>query len=187
MMNLIFAFILGFLSAFLLRLIVIKNRDKKGTNEIKYKPLRLTSKIKIIIREIIFKFSIQKFNRDFLLNIKSNGNTIIQVMHRSHFPEVIKNIKDVKFGLAIYIPIKPLSPDQKNTLLQVLKDESEDFNMAEYPIEYFIIDAGTRVRYTGYMITRIVMEVFKKDDVDLELYDEGTLPYHYALDITKRN
>ncbi|MBL7872908.1 MAG: hypothetical protein JNM78_14930 [Cyclobacteriaceae bacterium] len=108
-------------------------------------------------------------------------------MHRSHFPEVIKNIKDANFGLAIYIPIKPLTSDQKNTLLQVLKDESENFNMAEYPIEYFIIDAGTRVRYSGYLIARVITEVFKKDDVDLELYNEGILPYHYSLDITRRN
>jgi len=70
MVKLIISFILGFLFAFLLRLIVINVREKKGLNEVKYKSLPLTSKMKIIIREIIFKFSIQRFNRDFLLNLK---------------------------------------------------------------------------------------------------------------------
>lgn len=187
MVKLIVAFVVGFFCAILLRLIVIAVREKKGLNEAKYKSLRLTSKMKIMVREIIFKFSIQRFNRDFLLNIKSNGEVIMQLMHRSHFPELLINTSDVKFGLAIYLPIKPLTVDQKQILLKVLNEESENFNVAEYPIEYFVIDSGSRARYTGYLIARIIQEVFKKEDVEFELYDEGILPYHYHLDIPKGN
>lgn len=185
MIKLIISFVLGFLFAFLLRLIVINVREKKGLNEVKYKSLPLTSKMKIIIREIIFKFSIQRFNRDFLLNLKNNDQVIMQVMHRSHFPEVVVNASDLKFGLAIYIPIKPLNSTQKNGLIKILKEESESFEIAQPPIEYFVIDAGSRVRYTGYLIARIIKEIFKLEDVDVELFDEGILPYHYLLRIPK--
>lgn len=178
---------MGFLFAFLLRLIVINRREKKGLYEIKYKPIGLSSKMKVLLRELIFKFSIKKFNRDFLLNINSDGKCIIQIMHRSHFPEFCKDLSDVKFGLAIYIPTKPLTSEQKVKLMQVLKEESEEFNKTDYPVEYFVIDAGSRARYTGYLIARVIKEVFNKEDVSYELFDEGTLPYHYPLEIPKGN
>lgn len=186
MITLVIGFVAGFLFAFLLRLFIIGIREKRGMNELKYKSLPLTSKMKIIVRQIIFKFSILKFNRDFLLNIKLNGRVIMQLMHRSHFPELITNLSDVKFGLAIYIPIKPLTTHQQQVLVKLLKEESEQFSASERPIEYFVIDAGSRARYNGYLIARIVREVFKSDDVDLELSDEGILPYHYHLDVRKR-
>jgi len=109
----------------------------------------------------------------------------MQVMHRSHFPEIAVNASDLKFGLAIYIPIKPLNSTQRNVLIKVLKEESENFEAAEHPIEYFVIDAGSRVRFTGYLMARIIKEVFKLEDVDVELFDEGVLPYHYLLRIPK--
>lgn len=183
MINVIVGFVVGFLFAVLLRLFAIDRREKKGLHEARYKKLNLTSKMKNTVRQIIFKFSIQKFNRDFLLNLKLNGRVIIQLMHRSHFPELIKNLSDAKFGLAIYIPIKPLTKSQQQVLIGLLNEESEQINIAEYPIEYLVIDAGSRARYSGYLIARIITEVFETADVDLELYDEGVLPYHYQLDI----
>jgi hypothetical protein len=184
-LTIVTSFLLGFVFAFLVRLIVIDRREKKGLHEIKYNPLSLSSKMKGIIRELIFKFSIQKFNRDFLLNIKSNGVHLMQIMHRSHFPEVCENISDVKFGLAIYIPTKPLSTEQKNELKKILQEEMEEFKRYDYPIGYFVIDAGSRVRFTGYLLARIITEVFGKEDVDLELFDDGILPYHYTIEIAK--
>jgi hypothetical protein len=185
MIDTIIGFVLGSLFFVIVRLIVINIREKKGLHAIKYKPVPLRSKLMNMVRQIIFKFSIHKFNRDFLLNLKSNGVHLIQIMHRSHFPEVCENVSDVKFGLAIYIPTKPLSSEQKQKLKQVLEDESEEFIRYNYPVEYFVIDAGLRVRFTGYLIARIIKEVFQRDDVDLELYDEGDLPYHYPLQIAK--
>ena len=185
MIDTIVGFILGLLFFVFIRLIVINVREKRGLNAIKYKRAPLRYKMMNMVRQIIFKFSIQKFNRDFLLNLKSNGVHLMQIMHRSHFPEVCKNVSDDKFGLAIYIPTKPLSSEQKQKLKQVLDDESEEFIRYNYPVEYFVIDAGSRVRFTGYLIARIIKEVFKKDDIDLELYDEGTLPYHYPVKISK--
>jgi hypothetical protein len=179
------SFLMGFVFAFLVRLIVINRRERKGLYEVKYKPLSLSSKMKGILRELIFKFSIQKFNRDFLLNVKSGEKYLIQLLHRSHFPEILENISDVKFGIAIYIPSKPLSPNQKLALIKILREEAEDFKDAEYPVGYFVIDAGSRVRFTGYLLARIITEVFGKADVDLELYDEGILPYHYSIKIAK--
>jgi hypothetical protein len=179
------SFLMGLVFAFLIRLIVINRRERKGLYEVKYKPLSLSSKMKGIIRELIFKFSIQKFNRDFLLNLKSKGVLLMQIMHRSHFPEVCENISDVKFGLAIYIPTKPLSTEQKNKLKKVFQEEMEEFKRYDYPIGYFVIDAGPRVRFTGYLLAKIITEVFGKEDVDLELFDEGILPYHYSIEIAK--
>jgi hypothetical protein len=181
MIEIVIGFILGFSFAFALRLIVINRRERKGAHEVKYNPLRISSKMKLMLREIVFKFSVQKFNRDFLLNIKSQRTTIIQLMHRSHFPSLLKNIADVQFGIAIYIPLTPLTDDQKQRLFHVLKEEMQNFNKSEYPIEFFVIDAGTRVRHTGYLLARIVREVFNKEDVDFELFDEGVLPYLYEL------
>lgn len=187
MINILIGFVVGILFAVFLRLFVIDRREKKGSNEVKYKPMPLTSKTKIMVREIIFRFSIQKFNRDFLLNIIANEVTLMQVMHRSHFPELCKNIEDVKFGLAIYIPTKPLSFAQRQKLVQILKEESETPIGSDYPVGYFIIDAGSSVRYTGYLLARIVVEVFNKDDVDFKLFDEGILPYHYSIENVKMN
>jgi hypothetical protein len=185
MINALVGFVVGVVFAVLLRLFVIDRREKKGVYESRYGVMNLTSKMKAIVRQIIYKFSIQKFNRDFLLNLKSNGVHLMQIMHRSHFPEVCENISDVKFGLAIYIPAKPLSHDQKQRLTMVLREETEDFKNAEYPVGYFVIDAGVRVRFTGYLLARIINEVFDKKDVDLELFDEGILPYHYSIEISK--
>ena len=67
----------------------------------------------------------------------------------------------------------------------MLKEESEEFNKAEHPIEYIVIDAGSRVRYTGYLLARLVREIFENDDVNFQLYDEGVLPYHYSINFSK--
>jgi hypothetical protein len=181
MANILIGFVCGFLFAFLVRLIVINVREKSGKDEIKYRPMPLGFKMKSMIREVVFKFSIRRFNRDFLLNVKLHGKVVMQVMHRSHFPELLKNLSDVRFGLAIYIPIKPLSAEQQQILVKVLNEEMEQFSVSEYPIEYFVVDAGVRAKFNGYLMARIIKDVFDADDVDLELYDEGILPYHYAL------
>lgn len=183
MISVVIAFCLGFSFAFLLRSIVVQRREKKGKLEVEYTKVRLTSKMKNMVREIIFRFSIQKSNRDFLLNIKLGETTIMQVMHRSHFPEVCLDVVDIKFGLAIYIPTKTLTFKQKEKLRLVLVEDSEQSNNSEYPVGYLVIDAGSRVRFTGYLLARLVKEVFTADDVTLELYDEGILPYHYGATI----
>jgi hypothetical protein len=180
------AFLLGFVFAFTLRLIVIGIREKKGRDYVKYNSLPLTSRMKIAVREIIFKYSIRKFNRDFLLSIKLHEHVIMQLMHRSHFPDIIKDLSDVKFGIAIYIPIKPLTNLQRDLLLKILREEMEHSRVSEPPIEYVVIDAGTRARYNGYLIAKIIKEVFKADDVYMEISDEGVLPYHYTIDIPTR-
>ena len=73
-------------------------------------------------------------------------------------------------------------------MLNILKEELEEFTIEDYPRDYFVIDMGTKVKYGGYLIAKIVKEVFKADDVDLELHDAGFLPYHYKFDIPiKRN
>lgn len=179
------AFCLGFSFAFFLRSIVIQRREKKGKLAVEYTKMPLTCKMKSMVREIIFRYSIQRFNRDFLMNIKLNENTIMQVMHRAHFPEVCLNMADIKFGLAIYIPTKPLTFKQKEKLRLVLEEDSEQFNNSEYPVGYVVIDAGSRVRFTDYLLARLVKEVFTADDVTLELYDDGILPYHYGTTFVK--
>src|SRR5687767_14063401 len=113
MVNIIVAFALGFVFAIMLRLIIIELRAKRGLYEIEHKALTLSPKMKVMLREIVFKFSIKKFNRDFLLNIKSQSTYLIQIMHRSHFPELCNDKSDIKFGLAVYIPLNPLTPGQR--------------------------------------------------------------------------
>lgn len=186
-MDILIGFLLGLLVFVSVRLFLINLREKRGMHAVRYSHLPLRSKMMNIIRRVIFNFSIEKFNSDFLLDLKVDGTHLMQIMHRAHFPEVCKNISDVKFGLAIYIPTKPLTPEQKLKLQQLLKEESEDFITHSYPVEYFVIDAGSRVRFTGYLIARIVAEVFQKEDIEWELYDEGTLPYHYPLETRKVN
>jgi hypothetical protein len=182
----IFTFIAGFLFAFLVRFMVVNRRIKKGMLEIKYNKLPISSKLKLMVREVVFRFSIQRFNRDFLVNLKSNDIHLIQILHRSHFPEVCKNVSDVKFGLAVYIPTRPLSHDQKKKLQRILKEEMENYEQTKYPVEYHVIDAGSRPRFTGYLLARMVREVFQKDDVDIQIFDEGILPYHYPAEIIQQ-
>ena len=188
MTTLIIGFAVGVLFTIGVRFLMLSSKDKRGRDHLKYNPVPLNSKMKIVIRKIIVDFSIRRFNRDFLLNVNLKGQTIMQLLHRAHFYEIITDLADVKFGVAIYVPLSPLTDVQRRCLFKILKEELKPFKDEEYDRDYFVIDAGTMVKYPGYLITKIITEVYNVDDVDLELHDEGFLPYHYKFDIPmKRN
>ena len=61
-----------------------------------------------------------------------------------------------------------------------MKEESGFFLYEETPFAYYIIDCGKRVKYCGYFLNRLLVEVFEINDPDrisLELFSEGKLPY----------
>jgi hypothetical protein len=105
----------------------------------------------------------------------------MQIMHRAHFPELCKSESDIKFGLALYIPTSNLSENKIIALQSIIEEESEvlrggrDIDV----VDYFLIDLGKRVRFSGYLLTRIIKEVFEKEEknMSLELFSEGNLPY----------
>ncbi len=183
MLKLIIGFIAGVVVTLLIRFLILSRKDKRGRDYLKYNNLPLKSKMKTIIRKIIVLSSIREFNRDFTLNVKVREQTVLQLLHRAHFPQIISDASDVKFGIAIYIPLGHLANDQRECLVNLLKDEMEQFKFEDSPHAYIVIDVGTMVKYPGYLIAKIIKEVYRAEDVDFELSDEGFLPYHYNFDI----
>lgn len=143
-----------------------------------YKPTSFET-IKDALRNIVIRYN--KDNRDFLLNIKIPKSTGIQLLHRSHYPELSKSISDIYFGIAIYIPLKGLDLIQKDKLEKILKDEVQPLIFSEMYFSYYVIDIGTKIRYGGELLALILKEVFDvkvNDQIKVELYDGGKLPYN---------
>lgn len=101
-------------------------------------------------------------------------------MHRSHFPELCQSESDVAFGLALYIPISHWSKERISKLNEFVEEESEVANKKKSgQLEFYVIDLGTRVRFGGYFLSRLIKEVFEEDENSFssELFSEGNLPY----------
>lgn len=179
-LNLLIGFVLGFFSAALFILYRKRERDKRGTKAKDYSGLPIVTRLKDTLRHIVFEYNIKVRNNDFLLNITLKGNTVMQIMHRAHFPELCQDEQDIQFGLALYIPVTELTSNQKLKLSQIIDEELEIIHKSKFgELEYQILDIGKRIRFGGYILSRIINEVYYKDidDLKLSLFSEGNLPY----------
>jgi len=153
----------GFVCFFVMRMLKKRIREKNGVRFREYRDLPFNIKLKDTIRHIVFEYNIKRVNNDFLLNIDFNGTPLMQIMHRSHFPELCKSESDISFGIALYIPVKNMDFKQIESLSFVLEEESEIINNIDKNSRlYFIVDLGSRVRFSGYLLTRIIKEVLLK-------------------------
>jgi hypothetical protein len=179
MINFIIGFLSGALTLFLLSFVFKRKRERRGKYEKEYQSRYFTTKLKDTIRHIVFEYSIKRSNNDFLLNIYFKGKRSMQIMHRAHFPELCSSEKDIEFGLAVYIPTEHLTNEQVFKLESILIDESEKFDKSRRPVPYYVLDLGRRIRYGGYIVSRIVKELFNPDEneISFELFSEGSLPY----------
>lgn len=181
MANLIVGILLGIVLSY--PLLILRNflKQKRGLKYSDYKRLPLLIQINDTLRHIIYEYGIKKENHDFLLNIFYQKKIIMQVMHRAHFPYLNKKKDDISFGLALYIPISKLSELQKTEIEQILSKEPVTALHETQPFDYHVVDLGKGIKQGGYLISRIVKEVFKfelsKDDFGFELFSEGELPY----------
>ena len=181
-MDFIFGMCVGWLTLYF-GLVLLKHlKQKKGIKSSEYEKLALTTRLKDTVRHIVFEYNIKRRNNDFLLNIKFKTDIIMQIMHRAHFPELGESEDDIGFGLALYIPAVNLNSEQVSRLSEIIRQEVEVLKEVKIgPVEYYLIDLGVRVRFTGYFLSRIVKEVFKYDhrsaDFSFELFSEGALPY----------
>lgn len=138
------------------------------------------NRLKDCVRHVVVEYSIRRKNHDFLLNVKSGDTIIFQLTHRSHYPELIPNTDDLSFGMALNLPLGNLTGKQKEKIIKIMKEESDLFFYEEVPFEYYVVDFGKRVKYTGYFLTRLLSEVFdinNPDNIEFELFSEGPLPY----------
>jgi hypothetical protein len=178
-------FIIGFvLGAFLCYALLVLNRylkQKTGLKYDDYKRLPFLIKMQDTLRHIVYEFGIKRNNFDFLLNITNKDKVILQAMHRAHFPFLIGEKNERNFGIALYIPTAKLTDFQKQKIKKILNEELENYQREEEPFDYFVIDIGKSIRYGGYLVSRLLKEVFnfelEKDDFDFRLFDEGALPY----------
>ena len=172
--------VLGWISLFVTRAITLRIKEKKGVRNKDYGNLPFTSKLKDSIRHIIFEYNVKRKNNDFLLDIILNDEIIMQIMHRAHFPELCRAESDIDFGLALYIPVSKLSKPQIAQLDKIIEEDSEVFKSGKLgELKYYLIDLGTRIRFGGYFLHRIIKEVFKGDEHQFSsrLFSEGNLPY----------
>jgi len=179
-MEFILGAIFGFVCFFFVRYLKKQIHEKKGVKSKEYKNMPFKEKLRDTIRHIVFEYNIKRKNNDFLLNIYFDGIQLMQIMHRSHFPELCKSEHDVSFGLALYIPTKSMSINQIESLKLLLHEESEIIKHVDGgEISYFIVDLGNRIRFGGYLLTRIIKEVFNEQEskMSLKLFSEGELPY----------
>lgn len=137
-------------------------------------------KLKDTIRHIVVEYNIRRKNNDFLLNILDGRKIIMQLTHRSHYPEITKDDSDISFGMALYLPISELSVKQREKLLIIMKEESSFFLYEEVPFDYYVIDFGKRIKYCSYLLIRIIREIFGGEDVDFKLFSEGKISYKDA-------
>lgn len=163
-------------------MILYKNiKEKKGIKHGEYGKIPFTARLRNIIRHIIFEYDIKRKNNDFLYNINFGGRRVMQLMHRSHFAELCRSEADIAFGIALYIPAKGLNLERIKKLDNIINEESEIKRTGKTgELEYYIIDLGKRARFGGYLLSRIVKEVFDADESQFsaELFSEGNLPYH---------
>jgi len=178
-------YIFGLVSGLLLfyLIIVFKNyneRIKKGKRIDKYRKAPILSKLVDTIRHIVFEYNIKRKNNDFTLNIYLEKKLVFQILHRCHFPCLCVSEDDLAFGLALYIPLNQFNQYQKEKLLQLFKEETENFIYEEVPFDYYVIDLGKRVRHSSYLLTRIMDEVLLYSEVEkvsFKLFSEGEIPY----------
>ena len=139
-------------------------------------------KIKDCLRNIVYDYNFVRQNEDFSLNILYKNVKIMKVLHRAHFADLLNSRWDIDFGLALYVPVTNLSVSQQERLRKIVDDESEVFQREMRPINYYAIDLGKGIKHGGYIITRIMNEVFEfsmnKDDFSFELFSDGNIPYH---------
>lgn len=181
MIQFISGFILGALCFYIF--VLYKNhraRQKKGAKNDQYKNVPFNARLRDAVRHIIFEYNIKRKNNDFLFNIILNGNTVMQLMHRTHFPELCESESDIDFGLALYIPVNDWSEEMLSKLDKIVDEESEIIRKNKSgSIEYYVVDLGNRVRFGGYFLLRIINEVFQANESEFtsELFSEGNLPY----------
>lgn len=104
----------------------------------------------------------------------------MQLMHRAHFPELCRSESDIAFGIALYIPLKGLEAESIKKLDNLINEETEIKRTGKIgELEYYIIDLGKRVRFGGYLMSRIVNEMFGADESQFSSkpFSEGNLPY----------
>jgi hypothetical protein len=179
-MKIIIGIIIGWLSMYVFLIIAKNLKQKKGAKEKDYSKLPFTTQLRDSIRHIVFEYNIKRKNNDFLLNIILKNDIVMQIMHRSHFPELCQSESDVAFGLALYIPISHWPKDRVAKLNEIVEEESEvAIKNRSGQLEFHVIDLGTRVRFGGYFLHRIIKEVFEGDENNFnsELFSEGNLPY----------
>jgi hypothetical protein len=180
-MEYVIGFFAGVLFSYAAFIVIKLLKTKSGIKYNDYKKLPLLIKLKDTLRHIIYEYSIKRNNEDFLLNVSYKDARVIQVMHRSHFPYLAKENENINFGLALYIPITKLSESQKQALEKILIEESDNYQRESQPFDYHVIDLGKGLKHGGYLITRILKEIFKYDldeaNFSMELFSEGKLPY----------
>jgi hypothetical protein len=180
-LNFVSGLVTGMILTYLLYVFVKNLRKKKGIKYEEYKGLPLLIRLKDVLRNIVYEYNIKRHNEDFLLNILYAKTKVMQVMHRAHFPYLLKNKTDIKFGLALYIPITKLSESQKIRIEEILIEESDKYNRQEEPFDYHVIDLGNGIRHGGYLISRLLSEVFEFNldptNFNFELFSNGKLPY----------
>ena len=179
-MDILIGIVIGWISLYVIGIIVKNLRQKKGVKVKDYNKLPFTTKLKDHVRHIIFEYSIKRKNNDFLFNIDLKGKRIMQLMHRAHFPELCQSESDVNFGLALYIPINEWPKERVLKLDKIVSEESEVLRWNKTgELEYYVIDLGKRVRFGGYFLSRIIKEVFEADESQFScsLFTEGNLPY----------
>lgn len=178
-------FLLGLITGIVLfySFILFKNhrlKGKRGKRIVNYRKSEILRKLRDTLRHMVFEYNIKRENQDFSLNIHIGQKVRFQVLHRSHFPDLAKEEGDIDFGLALYLPVNKLSTEQREQMLRIFREESETFYYEEVPFDYHIVDLGKDIRYGGYLLTRILKEVFDTDRVDsvrFELFSEGEIPY----------
>lgn len=167
--------------------IVIKHNQsgKVGMYYDKYKNGSTIKSLTNAIRTIVFKYGGRNENQSFVLNITKGDDVIIQLLHRAHFPELGKSGADINFGIALYIPFDDSYMDDKmkNVLKKIMKEETLQMKEDNNPLTYFVLDMGTRLMHSSYLLSRILKEVFNVSDDHFyyELYDDGELPYDKRL------
>lgn len=168
------------MTLYLTAIVIRSLKQKKGARAKEYDGLDFTTKLKDTVRHIIFEYNIREKNSDFLLNVRLNNLVVMQLMHRAHFPELNQTEEDIGFGMALYIPAINLKEGQIDKIREIVDEEVETLKETkDGPVDYFLIDLGTRVRFGGYFLSRIIREVFggSENQFSSELFSEGKLPY----------
>ena len=179
-MELVLGMLIGSIATCVFLIVKKSLKRKKGVKDKDYSRLSFTTKLRDTVRHIVYEYDIKSKNKDFLLNIDLRGETVIQLMHRAHFPALCQKESDIAFGIALYIPVKGWPSHRVEKLEKIIDEETETFKKAKSgQLEYFIVDLGDRVRFGGYFLSRIIKEVFDagESEFNSSLFSEGNLPY----------
>ena len=132
--------------------------------------------IKSCIRSVVLKSRPE--NLDFMLNFSVDQETLLQVLHRVHYPELSRYEDDLSYGLAIYIPVSDLNTVQKKELDRLLNLHANS-SIEDSNHDYYVIDGGERIKYVGELITLILKKVFtvREDDLKTEVFIGDRTPY----------